>query len=131
MKGFFEAKKGRIEIIPMIDIMFFLLVFFVMITLRMIPATGIASKLPRSSTATMIERPKIVISLLDDGEIVVEDQKMTADQLTSYLLSRDPAHVNVTIAGSKTATMQYLVIVMDAVRSAGVTQIGIAAKNTD
>ena len=50
MKGFFEKKKGRIEIIPMIDIMFFLLVFFVMITLRMIPATGIASKLPRSST---------------------------------------------------------------------------------
>ena len=131
MKGFFEAKKGRIEIIPMIDIMFFLLVFFVMITLRMIPATGIASKLPRSSTAVMLERPKIVISLLDDGEIVVEDQKMTADQLTSYLLARDPAHVNVTIAGTKTATMQYLVIVMDAVRSAGVTEIGIAAKNTD
>ena len=48
---FFVEKKGRIEIIPMIDIMFFLLVFFVMITLRMIPATGIASKLPRSSTA--------------------------------------------------------------------------------
>jgi biopolymer transport protein ExbD len=131
MKGFFETKKGRIEIIPMIDIMFFLLVFFVMITLRMIPATGIASKLPRSSTAVTIERPKIIISLLADGEIVVEDQKMTADQLTSYLLARDPAHANVTIAGAKEASLQYLVIVMDAARSAGVTQIGIAAKNTD
>ena len=131
MKGFFEAKKGRIEIIPMIDIMFFLLVFFVMITLRMIPATGIASKLPRSSTAVTIERPKIIISLLEDGSMVVDDQKMTPDQLTAYLLERDPAHANVTIAGAKAATMQYLVIVMDACRSAGVTTIGIAAKNTD
>jgi biopolymer transport protein ExbD len=128
---FFVEKKGRIEIIPMIDIMFFLLVFFVMITLRMIPATGIASKLPRSSTAVNIERPKIIISLLADGEIVVDDQKMTADQLTTYLLGQDPAHANVTIAGAKETTLQYLVIVMDAIRTAGVTEIGIAAKNTD
>jgi len=128
---FFVEKKGRIEIIPMIDIMFFLLVFFVMITLRMIPATGIASKLPRSSTAVSLERPKIIISLLADGEIVVDDQKMTSDQLTSYLLGQDPAHANVTIAGAKETTLQYLVIVMDAIRSAGVTEIGIAAKNTD
>ena len=128
----FEAKKGRIEIIPMIDIMFFLLVFFVMITLRMIPATGIASKLPRSSTAVNIERPKIIVSLLADGEIVVEDQKMTPDQLTSLSpgtrsrrmpTSRSPA--------PKRASLQYLVIVMDACRSAGVTEIGIAAKNID
>ena len=126
---FFVEKKGRIEIIPMIDIMFFLLVFFVMITLRMIPA--IASKLPRSSTAVNIERPKIIISLLADGEIVVDDQKMTSDQLTTYLLGQDPAHANVTIAGAKETTLQYLVIVMDAIRTAGVTEIGIAAKNTD
>ena len=130
MKGFFEDKKGRIEIINMIDVMLFLLVFFIMITLRMIPATGIASKLPRSSTAVTIERPKVIISLLSDGEIVVEDQKMTPDQLTNYLLGQDPAHANVTIAGAKDASLQDLVMVMDACRSAGVTQIGIAAKNT-
>ncbi len=126
---YLEMRKGRVEIIPMIDIMFFLLVFFVMITLRMIPATGIASKLPRSSTAVTIERPKVLISLQADGEIVVEGQKMTADQLTSYLLGRDPAHANVTIAGAKQASLQDLVIVMDACREAGVTQIGIAARN--
>ncbi|HEX5340006.1 MAG TPA: biopolymer transporter ExbD [Gammaproteobacteria bacterium] len=130
MKGFFEDKKGRIEIINMIDVMLFLLVFFIMVTLRMIPATGIASKLPRSSTAVTIEHPKVIISLLGDGEIVVDDQKMTPDQLTNYLLGRDPAHANVTIAGDKQASLQDLVIVMDACRSAGVTQIGIAAKNT-
>ncbi|MGH8415305.1 MAG: ExbD/TolR family protein [Gammaproteobacteria bacterium] len=129
MKGFFVQKKGRIEIINMIDIMLFLLVFFIMITLRMIPATGIASHLPQSSTAVTIERPKIIISLLQHGQIVVENQVMTPNQLTSYLLGQDPAHANITIAGVKDASLQDLVIVMDACREAGVTQIGIAAKN--
>ncbi|MGH8397983.1 MAG: ExbD/TolR family protein [Gammaproteobacteria bacterium] len=129
MKGFFVQKKGRIEIINMIDIMLFLLVFFIMITLRMIPATGIASHLPQSSTAVTIERPKIIISLLQHGQIVVESQVMTPNQLTSYLLGQDPAHANITIAGVKDASLQDLVIVMDACREAGVTQIGIAAKN--
>ncbi|MBU6470119.1 MAG: biopolymer transporter ExbD [Gammaproteobacteria bacterium] len=131
MASFVEKKKGRIEIINMIDIMLFLLVFFIMITLRMIPATGIASHLPQSSTAVTIERPKIIISLQAHGQIVVENQVMTADQLTSYLLGQDPAHANVTIAGAREATLQDLVIVMDACREAGVTQIGIAAKNID
>ncbi|MBW8065887.1 MAG: biopolymer transporter ExbD, partial [Ferrovum sp.] len=44
--NYFETKRARIEIIPMIDIMFFLLVFFIMITLHMIPSTGVASKMP-------------------------------------------------------------------------------------
>lgn len=131
MKSFVEKKKGRIEIINMIDIMLFLLVFFIMITLRMIPATGIASHLPQSSTAVTIERPKIIISLQAHGQIVVENQIMTPDQLTSYLLGQDPAHANVTIAGAKEANLQDLVVVMDACREAGVTQIGIAAKNID
>ncbi|MGH8283975.1 MAG: ExbD/TolR family protein [Gammaproteobacteria bacterium] len=129
MQSYFEKKKGRIEIINMIDIMLFLLVFFIMITLRMIPATGIASHLPQSSTAVTIERPKIIISLLQHGQIVVENQVMTPNQLTSYLLGQDPAHANITIAGVKEASLQDLVIVMDACREAGVTQIGIAAKN--
>ncbi|MBU6420664.1 MAG: biopolymer transporter ExbD [Gammaproteobacteria bacterium] len=131
MASFVEKKKGRIEIINMIDIMLFLLVFFIMITLRMIPATGIASHLPQSSTAVTIERPKIIISLQAHGQIVVENQIMTPDQLTSYLLGQDPAHANITIAGAKEANLQDLVIVMDACREAGVTQIGIAAKNID
>ena len=49
--NYFEAKKARIEIIPMIDIMFFLLVFFIMITLHMIPNAGLKTQLPSSASA--------------------------------------------------------------------------------
>ena len=45
-------KKARIEIVPMIDVMMFLLVFFVLISLHVIPALGIKTQLPTSSQPT-------------------------------------------------------------------------------
>ena len=125
---YFERKKARIEIIPMIDIMFFLLVFFIMITLHMIPSTGLASNLPNSSTATTLPQPKIVVALDPDGSITVDGRTLTAAQLTASLRNSDPVHTIVTIEGAKQTSIQSLMTVMDACRAAGVTHIGLAAK---
>ena len=65
---YFEVKKPRIEIIPMIDIMLFLLVFFAMMTLKMIPTSGQLSKLPTSTTASVIPPPKLLIEIGLDAE---------------------------------------------------------------
>lgn len=127
---YLEVRKGRIEIIPMIDIMLFLLVFFIMITLRMIPATGIASQLPQSSTAQDLPHPKIVVTLFADGAIETDGQKLTIDDLTAKLAAEpDREHAAVTIAGAGTATLQNLLAVMDACRKAGIVQVGLAAKD--
>ena len=127
---YFEMRKARIEIIPMIDIMLFLLVFFIMVTLRMIPASGISSQLPQSSTAKDLPHPKVVVTLLEDGEIEVDDQKLSLDQLTGKLAGEpDPAETDVTIAGAAHASLQNLLDVMDACRKAGVTHLGIAARD--
>ncbi|MCA6113171.1 ExbD/TolR family protein [Bradyrhizobium cenepequi] len=127
---YLEVRKGRIEIIPMIDIMLFLLVFFIMITLRMIPATGIASQLPQSSTAQDLPRPKIVVTLFTDGSIETDGQKLSIDELTAKLANEpDREKAAVTIAGAGTATLQNLLAVMDACRKAGIVQVGLAAKD--
>ncbi len=125
---YFDKKKARIEIIPMIDIMFFLLVFFIMITLRMIPSAGIVTALPRSSTAIAMPRPKVLVALGPDGTITVGGRMLSAVDLTAFLQSRDPAHAIVTIEGAKQASVQNLMTVMDACRAAGVTHIGLAAR---
>ena len=126
---YFELRKARIEIVPMIDIMLFLLVFFIMITLRMIPASGISSQLPQSTTAQDLPHPKVVVTLLADGTIEIDDQKLSIDELTARLASGpDREKTVVTIAGAGTATLQNLLGVMDACRKAGITQVGIAAK---
>ncbi len=129
---YFAPRKGRIEIIPMIDIMLFLLVFFIMITVRMITAAGISSQLPQSSTAQTLPHPKLVVTLFADGSLSVNDQKLSLDQLTAQLQAEpDPAKTVVTIAGAGAATLQNLMGVMDACRKAGVTAVGIAAKNDE
>ncbi len=124
---YLEQRKARIEIVPMIDIMLFLLIFFVMVALRMIPATGVATQLPHSSTAQETTRPKLVISLLDDGSLRLEDRLIDLAGLTARLKAGDPANTTVTVASNRTVAVQKLIEVMDACRAAGVTQLALAA----
>lgn len=126
---YFETKKARIEIIPMIDIMFFLLVFFIMITLHMIPNAGLRTQLPSSASAQSLPPPKVTVTLTSDGALSVDGRALSAADLTAMLAARpDPSHTIVTIAGSKEAQLQKLVTVMDACRAAGVTQVSLAAQ---
>lgn len=127
---YFETKKARIEVVPMIDIMFFLLVFFIMITLKMIPSAGMSAKLPGSTTAQDLPHPKVLVALHADGSIETDAHPLTFDALTATLRAHDPAHTIVTIASDRAASVQQLTRLMDACRTAGVTQIGIAAKET-
>jgi biopolymer transport protein ExbD len=125
---YFETRKARIEIIPMIDIMLFLLVFFAMLTLRMIPSTGQVSRLPTSSTATSMPAPKMLIEIRAGGQFSVGGEVVTAAQISAVVRSRDPAKLAVTVAGGEDANLQQLMTVIDAVRQGGATQVGLAAR---
>jgi biopolymer transport protein ExbD len=125
---YFETRKARIEIIPMIDIMLFLLVFFAMMTLKMIPTSGLVSKLPTSSTAIAIPPPKLLIEIRSNGQLLAEGREIEPAEISALVKSRDPANLAVTIAGSDDASLQHLMRAVDAVRLGGATQIGLAAK---
>ena len=127
---YMTTKKARIEIIPMIDIMLFLLVFFAMLTLRMIPSSGHVTKLPTSSTAAVIPHPKLLVEISADGSLLVENRTLTPAQLTELLRQRDSSKTAVTIAGNETASLQQVMGVIDAIRAGGATEIGLAARNT-
>ena len=124
---YFERRKARIEIIPMIDIMFFLLVFFVMITLRMIPSSGIGAQLPQASTAEPLPHPKLMVVVHPDGHLEADDQPMSLDQLRARLQQLGP-DTDVTVAATKDTAVQSLMHVLDACREAGATNIGLAAQ---
>jgi len=126
---YFETRKARIEIIPMIDIMLFLLVFFAMLTLRMIPSSGHVTKLPTSSTAVAIPHPKLLVEINPDGTLQVESRTLTPEQLTDLLHQRDSSKTAVTIAGGATASLQQVMGAIDAVRAGGATEVGLATRN--
>ncbi len=126
---YFEARKARIEIIPMIDVMLFLLVFFIIVTLQMIPDAGVNMQLPVSSQTNPLPHPKYTVNVLPDGTIKVKDQVMTATELTAMFEGDgDPAKTELTIATDKATAFQHFMTVIDAARKAGVTDIGIAAQ---
>jgi len=124
--GYFEAARPRVEVIPMIDIMMFLLVFFVVISLRMIAGTGVAMELPGSTTAQQIKVSTITVGVTKTGETVVDGQTLSAEVLRAKLSALKPP-VEVVLAGDKEVSLRALLGVMDVVRGAGITTVGIAA----
>jgi len=125
-----EREKPRLEIIPMIDIMMVLLVFFVMIVLKMIPDSGVTLHLPGASTAQPLPHTEVVIIIDQQGAMHVKDQTMDDDQLETYLQGVKADHdTDVIVAGDKGTNLQQVMGVMDLVRKAGITDIGIATNN--
>ena len=128
-RRYFEPRKGRVEIIPMIDIMLFLLVFFIMITLQMIPDKGLNLQLPASSQAKLLPHPHYTINIEKDGTVTVKGHHYDLAGLQQLLASDgNPGKTQITIAADKAVPFQDFVHVMDACQKAGVSDIGIAAK---
>jgi len=127
---YFSQRRARIEIIPMIDIMLFLLVFFVMFSLRMIPASGHVTKLPTSSSAAQIPTPKLLVELESGGTLFVGGKQISYAQLTALLKQRDAEKTAVTLAGTESVSLQDVLHAIDAVKAGGATQIALAARKT-
>lgn len=126
---YFEVRKGRIEIIPMIDIMLFLLVFFIMITLRMIPNSGVDTQLPDSSSAQPLPKTPLILELRSDGSLHLNGKSVTLPQLQQDLAQQAPKQTHIIIAGARKVTLQQLIKVMDVCRHAGIKQMGIATQD--
>ncbi len=128
-RQYFERKKGRVEIIPMIDIMLFLLVFFIMLTLQMIPDQGLNLQLPSSSEAKHLPRPHLTINIEKNGTVVIKKHHYDLAGLEK-LIRQDgnPGKTVITIAADKAVPYQKFINVMDTCQKAGASDIGLAAK---
>ena len=122
-------KKARIEIIPLIDIMFFLLAAFMMASLTMIKMQSIKMDLPTATMATRDFKPDIInISVDKVGDIYVEKKPMNFVDLHSYLSNKFRVNTNVPvyISGHKDATHGAVIRVLDIVRREGIQKVSFA-----
>ena len=129
------VKKARIEIIPLIDIIFFLLATFIMVSLSMTKNQGVNVALPTAGTAASLgdqqELEKaLTLSVNEKGDVFYNKEKITFAQLPMRLqnlkaLSKDP---KVIINSDGSADFKYVVSVLDEVRRIGIAKVGI---NTD
>ncbi|MDW3683831.1 biopolymer transporter ExbD [Cupriavidus sp. CV2] len=124
---FGAESKPRIEIIPMIDIMMFLLVFFMLSTLSMIQGSGLKLDLPQSSTAAPIESAKLTLGVNKEGTLFVDSQPISETELVNRLKSlRAEKKVDVIIMGDEGTEYQKIVKAMDVARTAGITSVALA-----
>jgi biopolymer transport protein ExbD len=126
-----EKRQARIEIIPMIDVMMFLLVFFVLISINVLPALGLRIKPPTSTNSDrIVEKTRLTVGIDHDGRTFLDGQPITLPELPERLkAATEPGkQLSVVIAGDGESSLQTLVDVMEAMKSAGVTSTQIVTK---
>jgi biopolymer transport protein ExbD len=122
--------RSRIEVIPMIDVMMFLLVFFVLISLNALPALGLRVALPYAANPTHLEvTRRVTLTLTAAGDVFLDGERTSLEGITERLRSyaRD-AKLTVIISADRDAHLQPLVSVLDALKSAGIVSASIVTR---
>lgn len=128
-------KRSRIEIIPMIDVMMFLLVFFVLISINVIPSTGIKLSLPQSSQAAPVSTQiKIVIALSSDGSITMSGESVpNIQELKNRLLRLKTENASnrmqIMVSCDQKTQMQPFIDVIDVLKQTGLEAVNISAQS--
>ena len=125
----YPHKKARIEIIPLIDIMFFLLASFMMASLSMMRLQSIRMNLPTATVARKDTKPDMVNLTVDQlGNISIDKQPydfIAVQNLLSNKFSTN-ASLPVYIAGNEEATHGMIIHVLDLVKGVGIQNVSFA-----
>ena len=124
-------RHTRLEIIPLIDIMFFLLASFMMVSLQMQKIRALKANLPTATLATSTVKPDVINLIVDRfGQVKADDKPVSLADLSTMLAKRYEANTNVPvyITGTKDATHGSIIYVLDLVKRAGIQRVAISVK---
>jgi biopolymer transport protein ExbD len=125
-----RIKKARIEIIPMIDTIFFLLVFFMISTLSMAQYRGMPVNLPKAASGQQAPAESAAITIDSQGRLFLDKQpieKTTLGDLLRQQLAQN-ADLLVVINADDGVEHGRVVEVMDIARTANIARMAIAVK---
>ncbi len=124
-------RRARIEIIPLIDIIFFLLATFVMVSLSMVKNQGVSVRLPKAVTGVVQERStSATLTVKENGDLYLDKEKITSQELAARLTALKNAKPNqkIFVNGDELAYFGDVIAVMDKIRQSGIDKIGIQTK---
>lgn len=126
--------EARIEIIPLIDIMFFLLASFMLVSLSMVNLKSVKVNLPTATTATLeMKNDFISLSVDRGGTVFFDKQPVAPNELAQRLRAwhQTNENVRVFISGDKDARHGDVIRVLDIVRSAGIEKVAFEIRTTE
>ncbi|MFH1581603.1 MAG: biopolymer transporter ExbD [Pseudomonadota bacterium] len=123
-------RKARIEMLPLIDIVFLVLVFFIYAMLSMAVHRGLPVILPSSSTAKIDKTTVLSVAVKADGTVFVDKKAIGLDNLTEALKRavKGNAAAGVLLFADRNLSYQKLFKVMDCIRTAGINRISLQAE---
>jgi biopolymer transport protein ExbD len=129
-----SIKKARIEIIPMIDTIFFLLVFFMISTLSMTQFKGMPVNLPKAAAGQQAPAESAAITIDKDGQLFLNQQRVEKASSLGEALKQQlakNADLLVVINADDGVPHGQVVEVMDIARTVNVARMAIAVKPKD
>lgn len=124
----YENRRARIEIIPLIDIVFLLLVFFIYAMLSMTVHRGLRVELPSASTAQVDKRDYVDISINKDNQIFINGVRVALDDFTAEILKAGNRDKPVFISGDRRADLGLAISILDRLRKAGISDVSFETR---
>jgi biopolymer transport protein ExbD len=125
-------KKARIEIIPLIDIMFFLLASFMMVSLSQVTMKGMKVNLPiGSSGETQSKKDYVSLSVDKDGYYYFDKEKIALEEILPRLLKVHATNpeAKIFIRGDREAVHGNVTRMLDQIRASGFTKLSFEIKS--
>jgi biopolymer transport protein ExbD len=125
-----EEEENEINITPMLDVVFIMLIFFI-VTASFVKEAGIDVNRPDAQTAVAQEKANILIAITENGEIWIDRRRVDPRAVRANIerLHAENPQGTVVIQADKKAVTETLIQVMDSARQAGVYNVAIAAQN--
>ena len=125
-----ESAKPRIEIIPMIDVIFFLLVFFMVSSLAMTKINSIQVDLPKTAKNPEALRQKVILSIRKDGALFLNKAPVSVETLGRQLVyeMHDAPQESLVVNADQEVSYRHVVRAMDAARRVGVRKFSLATE---
>ena len=129
-KLLFEEEENEINLTPMLDVVFIMLIFFI-VTATFIKEAGIQVERPDTITADSQDDAAILIAISENDEIWIDREERDPKMLRSIIerLHAENPKGSIVIQADEGSTHERLVIVMEAAKAAGVTNVAIASDN--
>ena len=130
----FQRKRARIEIIPLIDIIFFLLATFVMVSLAMVKNQGITIKLPVAATGQQLDRTvSKTVTVTKNGDVFLDKENMGLEAICARLkeMKAQNQDMNILINGDESTNFGLVVKTLDAIRKVGISKVSIQTRGSE
>jgi biopolymer transport protein ExbD len=125
-----DEMAGEIDLTPMLDVVFILLIFFI-VTSVFVTEAGIDVSKPEASTAEARSKDLILIAISDDGQIWIDGEQLDPRFIRSRFERRlaETPNASVVIQGDRAAQNEHVMTILRAARDANIAAVSISTEN--